>query len=83
MNVSRSLAAGFGWQRSTRLSRALVSAQECSRKAELLLENAGGASSLLFLSGVGAGLVTSYITGLLADGGIAAPAELTSGLKLA
>lgn len=70
--------AGSGWQRSTRLSKALASAEECSRRAEVFLQNVGGASNLLLLSGVGASLVTSFISGLMADQRLAARIELNS-----
>ena len=46
----------------------LASAQSCAQRAQLYLEGLGCVSNLLVLTGVGAGLVASFLSGLMIDG---------------
>jgi len=62
--------------------RLLASAHSCAQRVQLSLENLGGASNLLLLTGVGTGLVVSFLSGLLIDrsrgishGGRTSPAD--------
>lgn len=51
-------------------TRLLASAHSCALRAQLSLEGLGSASNLLLLTGVGSGLVASYLSGLKIDGGL-------------
>jgi hypothetical protein len=84
--MSRATAAvGFGESPRSRITSTglLASAQSCAQRAQLTLEGLGCVSNLLVLTGVGAGLVASFLSGLVIDGGLrqAAPG-LADGMVL-
>jgi hypothetical protein len=54
-------------------SRILPIALSCAQRIQLSLEGLGSASNLLLLTGVGAGLVASVLSGLTIDGGVDLP----------
>jgi len=45
----------------------LASAHTCAQRLQLSVESHGGASSLLLLTGVGAGVATSCLTGIMTN----------------
>jgi hypothetical protein len=47
----------------------LASAQSCAQRLQLSLEGLGGVSNILLLTGVGAGLVASFLEGAMMDRG--------------
>ena len=51
-------------------TRILASAHSCAQRVQLSLEGIGSASNLL-ITGVGAGVVASYLTGLIIDRSLA------------
>jgi hypothetical protein len=51
-------------------TRLLASAHSCAQRVQLSLEGLGCVSNLLLLTGVGAGLVASFLSGLIIDGGL-------------
>ena len=63
------VAADFGESPRSRAvsTKLLASAQSCAQRLQLSLEGLGGASNLLLLTGVGAGLVVSSLTGMMID----------------
>ncbi len=62
----------FGESPRSRITsaRLLASARTCAQRAQLSLEGLGCVSNLLALTGVGAGLVASFLTGLMIDSGM-------------
>jgi hypothetical protein len=72
--MSRANAAvGFGESPRSRITSTtglLASAQSCAQRAQLSLEGLGCVSNLLVLTGVGAGLVASFLSGLVIDSGL-------------
>ena len=48
-------------------TKLLASAHSCVQRLELTLDGLGGASNLLLLTGVGASLVASCLTGMMMD----------------
>jgi hypothetical protein len=67
-----SVAVGFGESPKSRTTaaRLLASAQSCAQRAQLSLEGLGCVSNLLVLTGVGAGLVASFLSELMIDSGL-------------
>jgi len=63
------VAAGFGeWPRSPTVSTKLLeSAYSFAQRLQLSLEGLGGVSNLFLLTGVGAGIVVSCLTGVIID----------------
>jgi len=48
-------------------TKLLASAHSCAQRLQLSLEGLGGVSNFLLLTGVGAGLVVSCLTGMIID----------------
>ena len=62
-------ASGFGESPGSQLTatRLLTSALSCAERVQLSLEGLGSVSNLLLLTGVGAGIAASYLSGVIID----------------
>jgi len=67
------IAVGFGESPRPHFTstRYLASAHSCAQRVQLSLESLGSVSNLLLLTGVGAGLAVSYLSGLIMDRSLA------------
>lgn len=76
--LSRKIGAGLGGSLRSRLSstRLLASTYSCTQRAQDSLESLGSASNLLLLTGVGASLVLTYLSGMIIESSLSVGAEL-------
>lgn len=67
-----SFAVGFGERPKSRKNSAklLAWAYSCAQRAQVSLESLGGASDILLLSSVGAGLLLSRLTDAMIEGSV-------------
>ena len=63
------VATNFGESPRSRVvsTKLLASAHSCAHRLQLSFEGLGGVSNFLLLTGVGAGLVVSFLTGVIID----------------
>jgi hypothetical protein len=66
------VAVGFGESPRSRITSTglLASAQSCAQRLQLSIEGLGCVSNLIVLTGVGAGLAASFLSGLVIDSGL-------------